>query len=160
MSNRLKNIYEKITQDTTIKDIYDKAEKCNNNMWALHGLQHIKNVDKRVEDVLKKLNYSSDTIYKAKICAYLHDTGAISGKDGHARRSAKFCEEYLNQYDLTQSEKDEIIFAVLNHGQFVETGNIILAVLVFSDKLDIDKTRVSDSGYEIEEELIFLALFF
>ena len=150
MCERLKDIYKKITQDTKIKELYKKVDECNNNMWAFHGLQHVNNVDKMVEKVLKKLNCSSEQIYKAKICAYLHDIGAVNGKDGHAKKSAEFCREYFNNFNLTQAEKDEMIFAIENHGNYIQNSGLLHAVLIFSDKLDIDKTRISQSGYKID----------
>lgn len=150
LMNRLKEIYAEISSDGNIHDIYRQVDECDNNMWALHGLQHIKNVVNMVENVLEKLNYNEEVIYKAKICAFLHDIGSVQGKQGHAQRSVDFCKNYLDNFNLSKEEKEEIIYAILNHGSYVEGGGIILAALVFSDKIDIDKTRLGEEGYAIE----------
>lgn len=148
--SRLKDVYTKISNDRNLHDIYRQVDECDNNMWALHGLQHINNVVNMVENVLSKLKYSEEIIYKAKICAFLHDIGSVQGKQGHSQRSADFCEIYLNNFNLSKEEKEEIIYAILNHGNYIDNGGIVLAALVFSDKIDIDKTRLGEKGYAIE----------
>lgn len=148
--DRLNDIYNQIVNDKEVLDTYKKVDECDNNMWALHGVQHVTNVVKTVESVLCQLNCDKNLITKAKIAAFLHDVGSVEGKDGHAERSAIFCEKYLKNFSFIEDEIEELLFAIKNHGNFVEGGGLLLAALVLADKLDIDKTRLGEAGYEIE----------
>lgn len=146
---RIEKVYNEIISDKNIIDLYSKIDVVGKNLWAYHGTTHVLSVVKRVKDILAFLNVDSEFIYKCLIAAYLHDVGCLEGKSGHSERSKQFCEEYLENFNLTEEEKQEIVFAVENHSNFVD-GGLMLAVLVFADKLDIEKTRLGEDGYAIE----------
>ena len=83
------NKFEKIKNDKRIIEVYNKISEFEDldKGWAHHNLDHVKNVAKLVESLLKKLGYDENFIEEAKIAAILHDTGAIGGKKNHAMRS-------------------------------------------------------------------------
>ena len=84
-----KEIYEKIINDKEIIARYENIRKFEDKTggWAYHDLNHIKRVEKIIDNVLNKLEFDEEFIYKEKIACILHDTGAILGKENHAYRS-------------------------------------------------------------------------
>lgn len=147
--NRKMDRFEKIINDETIIDVYNKISEFEDldKGWAHHNLEHVKNVAKLVESLLYKLDYDENFIEEAKIAAILHDTGAIEGKDNHALRSYNFAKGYLKTNNIMLENKDLVLDAIKIHSDGFESNNIIALVLIISDKLDIKYTRVAKEGY-------------
>ena len=59
-----------------------------------------KRVEKIIDNVLNKLDFDEEFIYKEKIACVLHDTGAILGKENHAYRSYLFAKDYFINKDI------------------------------------------------------------
>ncbi|MDD2505689.1 MAG: HD domain-containing protein [Bacilli bacterium] len=143
--------YNEIKNDPYIIDIYDKIEKFSNKeLYATHGWSHILNVVDTVDKIMKELNVSEEIIECGKIAALLHDIGCINGKDNHAVLGYNMATKYLEGKDMSQDYKESILEAILNHGGSKSLDNIIATTLVFADKIDFDKTRLTPLGYEIE----------
>lgn len=147
-----KEIYEKITNDKKIIDRYNNIKKFEDETggWAYHDLNHIKRVEKIVDNVLKRLNFDEDFIYKEKIACILHDTGAILGKENHAYRSFLFARDYFIDNNIEFDEKDLILDAIKNHSDGFDENNLYGTILIFSDKLDMTKERLSDYGKRVK----------
>lgn len=143
-------LYEDLIKDKNIVSIYDKIDKEDKKPWALHGMQHINNVVKITEDILTQLKCSDDVIECGKISAYLHDVGMIDGKENHAENSAKFVKDYLINKDLSEEQKNIIVNAIKNHSNYQKDTDLISSVLIFADKIDVDKTRLGKEGYNVE----------
>ena len=130
-----KEIYEKIINDKKRIDRYNNIKKFEDETggWAYHDLNHIKRVEKIVDNVLKKLNFDEDFIYKEKIACILHDTGAILGKENHAYRSFLFAKDYFINNDIKFDDINLILDAIKNHSDGFETDNlygIILSLMI------------------------------
>jgi HD superfamily phosphohydrolase YqeK len=145
-------MFNKIKDDPYIIDIYNKVElyEDQNGGWAHHNLEHVLNVVKMVEQILKKLNYKNDFIEEAKIAALLHDIGCIEGKEGHPYKSYLMAKEYLHDNNINLKNEALILEAIKSHSDGFDTDNIIALVLILCDKLDLKKTRVAKAGYFIE----------
>ena len=145
-----KDLYERIKNDKSIIEIYNKIEEYEDNDtekgFAYHNYDHVLNVSSIVEDILRLLNYDENFIYKAKIAAILHDTGVLQGKDDHAYRSYEFSLNYFNENSISFDEIDLVLEAIKIHSDGFDTDNIIALVLILADKLDIKKTRVAKAG--------------
>ena len=91
--------FNKIANDKTIINIYNKISEFEDldKGWAHHDLDHVKNVAKLVESLLRQLEYEESFIEEAKIAAILHDIGAIEGKKNHALRSYNFAKKYITE---------------------------------------------------------------
>ena len=63
-----KEIYEKIINDKEIIDRYENIRKFEDKTggWAYHDLNHIKRVEKIIDNVLNKLDFDEEFIYKEK----------------------------------------------------------------------------------------------
>ena len=63
------NKFEKIKNDKRIIEVYNKISEFEDldKGWAHHNLDHVKNVAKLVESLLKKLGYDENFIEEAKI---------------------------------------------------------------------------------------------
>ena len=145
-------IYEAITNDTNIINIYKEIEKYEDNTkgWAYHNLNHIQNVTNIVEKILTELNYSEDFIIKAKIACFMHDIGCLQGKDEHALRSYEFAKNYFRENNIIFEDIELVLEAIKIHSAGFDTNNTIALSLILADKLDIKKTRVAEEGKKIE----------
>lgn len=132
---------ETIQKDEEVKAIINNV---NNiiiiNNCGCHGMGHITRVMNYVETILKGINCDEHTIELGKIAAYLHDIGAIMGKEKHAERSAEFVNNYLTKLNMNENDKELIVNAIKNHSKGTETK--IGAALTFADKIDMQKSRM------------------
>lgn len=132
---------ETILKDEEIKAIINNV---NNviivNNCGCHGMGHITRVMNYVETILKGINCDEHTIELGKIAAYLHDIGAIMGKQNHAERSAEFANDYLTKLNMNETDKKIIVDAIKYHSKGSETK--IGAALTFADKIDMQKSRM------------------
>lgn len=132
---------ETILKDEEIKAIISNV---NNviiiNNCGCHGIGHITRVMNYVETILTGINCDEHTVELGKIAAYLHDIGAIMGKEGHAKRSAEFVNNYLTKLNMNEEDKELIVNAIKYHSKGSETK--IGAALTFADKIDMQKSRM------------------
>lgn len=144
--------FNKIANDKTIINIYNKISEFEDldKVWAHHDLDHVKNVAKLVESLLRQLEYEESFIEEAKIAAILHDIGAIEGKKNHALRSYNFAKKYITENNIILKNKDLVLDAIKIHSDGFDSDNIIALTLILSDKLDIKHTRVAKEGYNIK----------
>lgn len=144
--------FNKIANDKTIINIYNKISEFEDldKGWAHHDLDHVKNVAKLVESLLRQLEYEESFIEEAKIAAILHDIGAIEGKKNHALRSYNFAKKYITENNIILKNKDLVLDAIKIHSDGFDSDNIIALTLILGDKLDIKHTRVAKEGYNIK----------
>lgn len=156
----MKDIYEKIKNDSFILDIYDKIheyeDKGKEKGWAYHDYNHVLNVSALVEKLLLMLNYNDDLIYSAKIASILHDIGALQGKEDHALRSYEFAKKYFKDNNINFENINQVLEAIKIHSDGFDTDNIIALALILSDKLDVKYTRVAEEGKKIVGNRQFL----
>lgn len=144
-------MYEKILNDKLIIKIYDDISifEDKEKAWAHHDLIHVTNVANMLELILKQLGYKDDYIDEAKVAALLHDIGCIKGKENHAIRSAIMAEKYLEDNNIKLKYKNEVIDSIKNHSSGFDEENIMTLCLIFCDKLDIKKSRITKNGYNV-----------
>lgn len=144
----MKNLYNKIKNDTLIIDIYNKIHKYEDEKkgWAYHDYNHVLNVSSIVENILSMLNYDEELIYSAKIASILHDTGALQGKDSHAFRSYEFSKKYFEDNNINFKNQEHVLEAIKIHSDGFDTDNVIALSLILADKLDVKYTRVAQAG--------------
>lgn len=147
----IEEIYDNILKDNSIKNIYNEIEKMENEEkgWAYHNYEHILNVSKIVENTLLSMNYDKDFITKAKIACLLHDVGVLQGKSNHAYRSYEYSKKYFENNNIIFEGIEEVLEAIKIHSDGFDTNNLIALSLIFADKLDIKKTRITPEGKKI-----------
>ena len=147
-----KKIYEILNSNVEIIDLYKRIEESENNSggWAFHNYEHVKNVSTTAEKILKDLNYDESTIYKCKIACLLHDVGALQGKEEHAERSFEYTKKLFEENNWIFDGSESVLEAIKKHSDGFETSNIITLAIIFADKLDIKKTRISEEGKKVE----------
>ncbi|MCT4612090.1 MAG: HD domain-containing protein [Clostridia bacterium] len=147
------DLYNKILNDKYILDLYEDVksfESKDPNGWAYHDLSHILNVVKLVEEILEEQGYRKEYIEEAKVASLLHDLGCVTGKEDHAVRSAELAKKYLIDNNINLKYEADVLDAIKNHSDGFETENPMRIALIFADKLDIKKDRLSEKGLEIE----------
>lgn len=132
---------ESILNDKEVRAIID----CVNdviivNNCGCHGIGHVTRVMNYVEIILRGIGCDEHTIELGKIAAYLHDIGAVMGKNGHALRSSVFAYEYLTSLNMDEEDKNIIVEAIKNHSKGSES--YIGSALTFADKIDMQKSRM------------------
>ena len=143
--------FDIVRNDKEIIDIYNRINEyeIKEGGRAHHDFNHVINVSKTVKQILKELNYKKDFIDEAQVAAILHDIGCLNGKEGHEIRSFEYSKEYLKRKNIKLKNEEMILEAIKNHRNGFDTDNIITLALIFSDKLDIKKTRITPEGCKI-----------
>jgi HD superfamily phosphodiesterase len=146
-----KELYNLLKQDEKIQKIYKQIEEkeIQDGGWAFHNYEHIKNVSKIAEEILKSLNFDEETIYSCKIACLLHDVGAIEGKVGHTERSYEYAKALFEDNNYLFKDKDVVLDAIKKHSDGFESDNIVALAIILADKLDIKKTRISEEGKKV-----------
>ena len=112
---------DKIINDEDIKKIINNInEVIIKDNCGCHGMNHALRVMSYVETILKGIGANDHDIETGKIAAYLHDIGALEGKEGHALRSARFVEKYLKSISMNDEDIDNIIKSWLPHIEIIE----------------------------------------
>lgn len=151
MFKEVTNIYRYICNDKEILDIYRDIVNYEDDTggWAYHGLDHIFNVIGIMENILNELGFSEDFIIKAKIAGFLHDVGAILGKEGHAIRSYEYAKKYFEKNNILFEDMDLALEAIREHSGGFDVDNMIARVLILADKLDVKRNRITSAGREV-----------
>ena len=142
--------YEELEQDLNIIATYELIDRFDFKPLALHGVTHVTNVVRIMDEVLRLLGESEETVNIGKIAAFLHDLGMKEGKKDHAKRSVKEAKRILKGKDLTRKQKKVIFEAIKWHSVNGKQKDIVSATLIFADKLDADKTRLGEMGFDVE----------
>lgn len=144
-------MFEAILNDSYIIDLYKRIEIYEdlNSGWAYHNLNHVINVAKTVEEILKSLGYDNAFIDESKVAALLHDIGCIEGKENHEHRSYEMAKDYFESNNINLTDKDLVLDAIKLHRDGFDTDNVIARTLMFADKLDIKHDRLAKAGYTI-----------
>ena len=144
-------VYQELINNKEIIDIYNKIEdrEILDGGYAFHNMEHINNVTNIATNLLKKLNYDDNIIYKSKIACLLHDTGVIEGKEGHANRSYEYAKELFKKNNWNFLDKDKILDAIKNHSNGFDDDNILTLTIILADKLDIKSFRITELGKRI-----------
>lgn len=132
---------EQIMNDEEIKAIINNV----NNVIIVkncgcHGMGHVTRVRNFVKIILEGIGCCEHTVELGQIAAYLHDVGAIMGKDGHAERSADFSLMYLKKVGMNNEDIKIVVDAIRNHSKGSST--LIGASLTFADKIDMCRARM------------------
>lgn len=148
----LEKVYFKIINDVETKKIYTEIElkEKKEKARAYHNINHIFSVLNIIEKISNLLNIDNDTLLKTKIACLLHDTGIVEGKGNHAYRSYEFAIKYFQKNFLDFDGKEEILNAIKNHSDGFDSDSLVTLLLIFGDKLDIKKDRISKEGRKIE----------
>lgn len=146
-----KEVYNALNSSPSLLDIYSEIEKreAKNGGWAFHNYEHVKNVSQTAEKILADLHFDEDTIYACKIACLLHDVGALQGKEGHSQRSFEYAKKLFEEKNWIFEMEDVVLDAIQNHSSGFESDNIVLLSILLADKLDIQKTRISEEGKKI-----------
>ena len=150
----------------TINEIFTKYYK--NMFSSCHGRYHTMFVVDMVEHILKSLSYYARTIELGKVAALLHDTGMITGRWEHAKKSAVLSSVIFDGSDhLKPDEKKMLIQAIEDHSSGVDISSPVGAALIIADKADFSKRRtilpidlLSDAdknGLEIDDVEIIIS---
>lgn len=147
----IEKIYNEILNDKSIKLLYNEIEifEDREKGWAYHNYAHVLNVTKIVEKTLLSIGFNQEFILKAKIACLLHDVGALQGKDNHAYRSYEYAKNYFKDNNIVFDGIEDVLEAIKIHSDGFDTNNLIALSLIFADKLDIKKSRITEEGKKI-----------
>jgi hypothetical protein len=112
-----------------------------------HGIQHAKKVAIEASAIVLiggsglSMNTSRNLSLLAQLCGLLHDICRLD--DDHARRGEELARIILQEYPLTDMDKEMICFSIRNHEAFapVEEHADLLTSLLSDALYDADKFR-------------------
>lgn len=127
--------YNKIINNNLFKKTMSAInQKEKNRIYCCHSIEHCLDVA-RIAYILSlenTLNISKDIIYTT---ALLHDLGRAYNDSEHSKKSAEIAKQILEECNYPSQEKDQIIFAILNHRKNAESLNDLSDVICKADKL-------------------------
>jgi hypothetical protein len=118
----------------------------SNTTLFSHGIDHHRRVWSFVKELLAQLpeeSFTHDYLIPEKliIASYLHDSG-MSADTGprHGIQSRMLCEQFLRNYNLPESEFQDVLYSIENHDNKEyppsDQTNILLTILSIADDLD------------------------
>ncbi len=138
--------YQEIKKNEEVRAYLKKG---NDNLGVLgytdHSEAHCAVVAERAGLILKKLEYTEETIELAKIAGFMHDIGNAVNRSRHAEYGAILANELLKGTDLSLEDRITIMSAIGNHDE--STGGAtdpVSAALIIADKTDVRRNRVRD----------------
>ncbi len=138
--------YQEIKKNEEVRAYLKKG---NDNLGVLgytdHSEAHCTVVAERAGLILKKLEYTEETIELAKIAGFMHDIGNAVNRSRHAEYGAILANELLKGTDLSLEDRITIMSAIGNHDE--STGGAtdpVSAALIIADKTDVRRNRVRD----------------
>lgn len=148
--------YEDVLND---KEIISLIESIKSDEYKLnHSKRHIFKVVENAENIAKQLNCDDKFINNVKIAALLHDVGMTVQRKNHAEYSYEIAKEYLDKKDINAEEKQEILNAIRKHSTAKDSNDLMQQIIVASDKIDIDKSRMMPKAYfsDINKNLVYI----
>lgn len=140
--------FKEIKNDKNIYEILTNINKKNDDYFLDHGLNHALTVVGIIEDLMVKSKCSIEDIEVAKIAAYVHDLGCLTGREDHNKKSYEIVKKYLEvKYNKSDNRKtiEKICKAVIEHND-ININSRISAYLVLADKLHFNKQRLLELG--------------
>ena len=138
--------YQEIKKNEEVRAYLKKG---NDNLGVLgytdHSEAHCTVVAERAGLILKKLEYTEETIELAKIAGFMHDIGNAVNRSRHAEYGAILANELLKGTNLSLEDRITIMSAIGNHDE--STGGAtdpVSAALIIADKTDVRRNRVRD----------------
>lgn len=141
--------YEDVIKDEEIDEYYEIGLKNDIYLWANHGKTHALAVAEMSGKMLEIFGATKEEIEAGKIAGILHDIGCINGKKNHAKIGYEMTKKYLKDKEYNEELKNRIALAIKNHSEGTSEDEIAMA-LFFADKIDLDKNRIAEHGYEVE----------
>lgn len=135
-------IWEEILNDKKILSIYEQINKTHNYVIS-HGLLHMNNVVKYIEQICEIFKVDDKTKELAKIAGVLHDVGYMNGREEHEVASCEFAKNYLIG-KLPEEEIEIVADAIEHHNRerFDYTStNDVAWILFMADKMDYTRDR-------------------
>ena len=148
--------YEDVLND---KEVISLIDSINSDEYKLnHSKRHIFKVVEYAEDIAKQLNCDDKFINNVKIAALLHDVGMTVQRKNHAEYSYEISKKYLDKKDIDEEEKKEILNAIRKHSNAKDSNDLMQYIIVASDKIDIDKSRMMPKAYlsDINKNLVYI----
>lgn len=148
--------YEDVLND---KEVISLIDSINSDEYKLnHSKRHIFKVVEYAEDIAKQLNCDDKFINNVKIAALLHDVGLTVQRKNHAEYSYEISKKYLDKKDIDEEEKEEILNAIRKHSNAKDSNDLMQYIIVASDKIDIDKSRMMPKAYlsDINKNLVYI----
>ncbi|MDF2552289.1 MAG: hypothetical protein K0R36_268 [Chryseobacterium sp.] len=75
---------------------------------SYHSVNHIKDVIESVEQIAVSENVNDEDLVLLKTAALFHDTGFLYGSKNHEEKSCEIAQQYLPDYEYSQSQIDKI----------------------------------------------------
>ena len=148
--------YEDVLND---KEVISLIDSINSDEYKLnHSKRHIFKVVEYAEDIAKQLNCDDKFINNVKIAALLHDVGMTVQRKNHAEYSYEISKKYIDKKDIDEEEKEEILNAIRKHSNAKDSNDLMQYIIVASDKIDIDKSRMMPKAYlsDINKNLVYI----
>ncbi len=137
--------YNDILNNNLVIENYSKIDEINPYPFN-HGLKHVKNVCKIMNELCDTLKIDDEKRESLLIASALHDIGQVDGREEHGKKAKEFLIKNF-EIDLNNSPYySDILLAIENHDEPCDINNSPFTLLVqFCDKMDFSKERLVDN---------------
>lgn len=140
--------YIDILNNSKVIENYNKIDKINPYPFN-HGLKHVKNVCKKMEELCDVLNINGEKKEALLIASAIHDIGQVDGREQHGKKAKNFLIENFDNDLKTLEYYNDILTAIEQHDNNCIVDNSLFTILVqFCDKMDFSKDRLEDNYRE------------
>ena len=137
--------YIDILNDKRVIDGYNAIDKINPYPFN-HGLNHVKNVCKIMNNICDTLSISDDEREALLIASALHDIGQVDGREEHGKKAMIFTINNFSNELKDMKYYNEMLSAIEVHDHTCEVSNPLFTLLVqFCDKMDFSKDRLEEN---------------
>ncbi len=144
---------KKLLTNENLINLYKQVEDYENIdplAMGYHNYTHALNVLNLMTSIMEQLNINKDDINDYQVAALLHDIGAYCGKKDHHLRSGEMAKSFIEENNIILKDKNRVINAILNHSSESKELDLLTAILIFADKMDMTYQRVAPAGkYDI-----------
>ncbi|MBI1800915.1 MAG: HD domain-containing protein [Chloroflexi bacterium] len=124
-------------------------EQMNLLGYTEHGHRHAALVGNIAYNILVRLGHPERVAQLAEIAGYLHDSGNVIHREGHAHSGALIAMQVLSRLGMAYDEIAIVMGAIGNHEE--ERGDPVghaSAAVIIADKADVHRSRVQNPRSE------------
>ena len=140
--------YINILNNNVVIDNYNKIDKINPYPFN-HGLKHVKNVCKIMDNLCTTLGIKDEEKEALLIASALHDIGQVDGREEHGKKAKEFLIRNFSLELENSKYYNDMLYAIEHHDNHCNIELPLFTLLVqFCDKMDFSKERLEDNYRE------------
>lgn len=137
--------YKEILENKHVQEQYNAIDKINPYPFN-HGLKHVENVCKIMNDLCNVLKIDGEKKDALLIACALHDIGQVDGRENHGKKAKEFAIKMFSKEIKQNSFYLDILDSIEKHDDMCSIDKSLFCILVqFCDKMDFSMERLENN---------------